>query len=63
MRRAEYRRQPQRLGAGAAVMITLAVSVVVFAAVTRWGLDLYGPWLLDIGHEIKAWLRDPRWGS
>lgn len=62
MRRAEYRRPPQRMGAGAALMITAAVSAVVFVAVTRWGLDLYGPWLLDVGHEIKEWFRDPRWG-
>lgn len=61
MRRAHYRKQPQRLGAGAAVMIVLAVSFVVFLAVTRWGLELYGPWLHERLDAFAEWLRNG-WG-
>lgn len=60
MRRAHYRRQ-EGLGAAAAVMIVLAVSCVVFLAVTRWGLDLYGPWLAERLNAFADWLRDG-WG-
>ena len=30
---------------GGALMAFVAASFLVFCAATRWGLDLYGPWL------------------
>jgi hypothetical protein len=30
---------------GGALMVVVAASFLVFCAATRWGLDLYGPWL------------------
>ena len=42
-------------------MIVVAVSFVVFVAVTRWGLDLYGPWLHERLDALAEWLRNG-WG-
>lgn len=33
---------------GGALMVVVAASFLVFCAATRWGLDLYGPWLAHV---------------
>jgi hypothetical protein len=43
---ARRQRQPRQLSPAAiASLVILGGFLVVFCAATRWGLDLYGPWL------------------
>lgn len=44
MARRHYRKD-RTVTPATVLMVLAAVSFLIFCAATRWGLDLYGPWL------------------
>lgn len=44
MARHHYRKD-RALTPATLLMIVMALTFVIFCVATRWGLDLYGPWL------------------
>lgn len=51
------------IGIGGLAMVIVAVSFLVFLVATRWGLDLYGPqlmeWMQDL-HDKTGWFEGGR---
>ena len=48
---------------GVALMVLVAVSFVVFAVATRFGLDIFGPQLVDLIeriHDATGWFEGAR---
>lgn len=48
-----HRPEPRGITPATVLMMIAAVGFLVFCAATRWGLDLYGPWLA----QHMGWLR------
>ena len=40
-----HRREPHGITAASVLMWICLIGFAVFAAATRWGLDIFGPWL------------------
>ena len=52
MSRRHYRKD-RALTPATVLMLIAAVAFLIFCAATRWGLDIYGPWLASHMEGLK----------